>query len=494
MAAIDDGGPMSEPKAAEPTPGHGDTPSVLRGGSVLLTGRLVVAVLGWTGTVVIVRQLSPTGWGGYSLVFSLLGLVGTLADLRVSRMVLGAILDAGDDAGPVVGSYLAMRALLGLVAYAIAMAVVLLGGYPDDVVRGTAVAGLVLVLAAANSSLDVVLSARFWWRTQSLAGVVGQAVQMALIVAIAAGRWGTIVRFAAPAVVGELIALWWKLRFVRRAMTVRLRVDLPQWKAWSRESAAVAVGGAIATVYFRVDMVLLSQLDTLRSVGLYGVGYKFSDLAGFVAVAVCTPVLTLMVKAWPDDRAAFARAFHQAFLILGTAAVGLTVGFAAFASPVVETLYGRRYLAAAGAARGLMLGQAVNYFTTLCLFALLAVGRNRRYVVAAAVGLVVNVGLNLVLIPVASYDGAAIATVATEVLVLAALGAATLRLPGIRPLPWRPAGAVVLAGAAMAAVSAALAGRVPWPAAAVAAAAVYVAGLAALGVVAELRSGPSAAA
>ncbi|MEO7442957.1 MAG: oligosaccharide flippase family protein, partial [Acidimicrobiales bacterium] len=416
------------PAADEGRQRRDSEPSVLKGGSVLLTGRLVVAVLGWAGTLVVARQLSPTGWGGYSLVFSLIGLVGVLSDLRVSRQVLADIFEAGEDAGPVVGSYLAMRALTGVVAYAIAMAVVLLGDFPDEVVRAMAAAGLILVLVAPSSSLDVVLGARSWWSTQALASVIGQVVQLGLILAVAAGRWGSIVRFAVPAVVCEVIVLWWKLRHVRRAMPVRMRVDLPRWKAWSRESAAVVVGGAIATVYFRVDSVILSQLDTLRAVGLYGIGYKFSDLAGFVAVAVCTPALTLMVKSWPDDLAAFSRAFHQAFVILVTAAVGLSVGFVVFASPLIETLYGPRYTPAVGAARGLVAGQAINYFTTLCLFALLAVGRTRRYVVAATVGLVVNVVLNLVLIPAASYDGAAVATVVTEVLVLAILGAATVTL------------------------------------------------------------------
>lgn len=464
--------------------GDGGGAAALRGGGVLVAGRLAAGLLGWAGTVVVARQLSATDWGAYSLVFSLLGLVGILVDLRVGRLVLGELLMDGGPA--VIGSYLTMRAVLGVVGYALAMAVVLVGDYPAGVVAATAVAGLVLVLAAADASLDLVLSARKWWGTQALPGVVGQAVQLLLILLIAARSGGTVVSFAATVLAYSGVALVWKLVVIGRHVPVRPRVEPLRWRAWAREAAAVAVGGAIATLYFRIDSVMLSQLDTLESVGLYAVGYKFSDLAGFVAVAVCTPMLTTMVAAWPDDPAAFGRAFRHAFVLLVSASVGLVAGFVAFASPLVETLYGERYTPAAGAARLLVLGQAINYLTTLCFFALLAVGRNRRYVLAALAGLVVNVGMNLVLIPALSYEGAALATVLTELVVLAVLVPATLELQGVRPLPWRVLLVTAVSGAALLATAALASGRLAWPLAAALAVAAYLASLAAAGTWKEL--------
>jgi O-antigen/teichoic acid export membrane protein len=105
------------------------------------------------------------------------------------------------------------------------------------------------------------------------------------------------------------------------------------------------------------------------------------------------------------------------------------------------------------------------------------VNRNRAYPVAALIGLVVNVGLNLVLVPTWSYNGAALATVLTEVFVLAILARAASRIPEVGPVPWGASTRVVGAGVVMAVVAVGLGRVVPWPVAAASSCVVYVAGL-----------------
>ena len=63
---------------------------------MLVAGRYAVAALAWIGTVIIVRQLTVEEFGEYSVIFSLLGIVGFIADLRISRIVLADVLAADD--------------------------------------------------------------------------------------------------------------------------------------------------------------------------------------------------------------------------------------------------------------------------------------------------------------------------------------------------------------------------------------------------------------
>jgi len=454
-----------------------ESTSVLTGSSTLVTGRYVVAILGWAGTVVIARTLSPTAWGAFSFIFAMLGIISLVCDLQVGRVVLGGLIRAGDDAGPMLGSYLIMRSVLGAVSYAIAMAVAVLGGYPSSVVAGTAVAGFGLLLASWGYGLNALLDARRWWRTVAVASVLAQVVQLGVTLAVVASGRASVVLFCVPAVAFEVVALWWKLRAVRTRVTIRLRVDFRQWWLWLKEAALLALGGALGAVYFKVDSVLLSQLDTLRSVGIYGIGYKFSDLVGFVSIAVGTPILTLMVQAWPDDLPAYRRAFSQGFVLLAVAGVGLVVGFTAFAGPLVTLLYGTRYGDGIDASRALVVAQVVHFFAVLCSFSLIAAGRTRTYAAVMGCGLVVNLALNFALIPRWSYNGAAVATVLTEVVVVLILVRPVARLPGVRPLPWSVVGRALGAGAFMGAAIWGVERLAPWPIAAVAGAAAYLAAL-----------------
>jgi O-antigen/teichoic acid export membrane protein len=251
---------------------------------------------------------------------------------------------------------------------------------------------------------------------------------------------------------------------LRRGTGIRIGFDRSQWWVWLKEAAPLALGAALDTIYFRIDIVMLSIMASDSAAGIYNIGYKFSDLMGAVPIALMTPALTLMVAAWPKDPPAFRRTFRHTYVMLLVGAIGAMAGFLVYAEPLIRALYEKpEYVAGADAARLLVVGQALHFFTLLAFTTLVAVKRNRLYPIAMLLGVVVNIGLNLILIPKYSYLGSGWATVVTEVLVLIALGAGVARIPGLRPFPWVPTMKTLGAGAVTGLVGWALLDRVPWP-------------------------------
>jgi O-antigen/teichoic acid export membrane protein len=448
--------------------------SVGRGATGLLVGRVVSAIAGWAGTVVIARELTPSAWGGYSFIFGLLGIIGLVVDLQVGRVVLREVIDAGNDAGRVVGSYVMFRMLIGVIAYAVAIAIVVGGGYSSTVVVGTIVAGFGFILISPTNGLQIWFEARLWLRPAAVAVVLGSIIQLGLVLLVATASHGTLVRFAAAATAGQLIIFLWVVRSVfAYHLSVHPNLDPSRWWAWLRESIPLAIGFGLVTLYYKLDIVMLSQLDTLEAVGQYSIGYKFADLASYVPFALLTPVLTLMVSAWPHDLPSVRNHFRQAFVLLFVAAAAVSIGFACVAQPAVELLYGSRYAQSADAARLLVAGACVQFFSYLCFTTLVAVGRNRPYALAGLAGLLINAGLNFALIPTYSFSGSAVATVITEAIVLAILLASLSRTRGVVTIPVAVLGRTALAGAAMGGVYVLLVQWVPWPAVALVAGAVF---------------------
>jgi len=429
----------------------------------LVAGRLVVAALGWAGTVLIARTLSPVQWGEYSLVFAVLGILGLIADLQLSRTVLRRLVDAGADADAVMGSFVGLRLAIGLVSYLIALAVVVIGGYRREVVAATAVAGTLMVVAAAGAAFYVFLTSRMWMATQAMAGALGQLAQLMLTVGLLAAGFRSLVVLVVPAILFELVALGVQLAVIRRHLRIRLVFEPGQWWGWLRESGPLAVGLGLGSIYMRIDVVLLSKLGTFGAVGLYAIGNKFANLAGQVAVAIASTTLVGLVRSWPDDRAAFGRTVRRAALLLWVLAVILVAEVAAFSSPILRSLYGNRYGVAAGTTVILMAAQLFVFPTELCFVVLVALQRNLPYVLAAAVGVALNVGLNVVLIPVWSYTGAAVAVVVTQAWILAALVWAIGRNGGRRDwIPWGGVVRVTACGGAVTALGVATRHLVPW--------------------------------
>lgn len=436
--------------------------SALGGAGLLAAGRYSIAILGWAGTALIARTLTNEDFGAFTFVFSFLGLIGFLTDLRMSRLVLSALIEADDaQAGRVAGSYTALRIVIGLVSYAIAVGIVVFGGWEPPIVAATAIGGLALVLLSTWHGPMLLCESRFWQRSVAQSQIAGQLVQFGVILLIIVLGTGSVVTFALPAAVNAVVTLVVLALVVRASIPLQLRIEPALWWTWLKEAAPLSLGYALETIYFRIDVMMLSALGSLTAVGLYGVGYKFSDLMGAVPAALLAPALTLMVRD-REDPVGFHRTFRNTFIVLCIAAMGVAVGFAFFARELIALLYGGRYAEAADAARLLMVGQALHFFTALCFVTLVAAGRNRLYPVATLAGVIANVGLNLLWIPRYSYLGAGYATVVTELLVLAVLAWGVLRVPGVRPLPARALSKVLLAGAVLAAVLALGSGRVPW--------------------------------
>ncbi|MEO9324220.1 flippase [Nocardioides sp. C4-1] len=409
--------------------------------SWLIGSRLGQAVLGWGGTLLIARTLSIEDFGRFTLIFTILGLMSVVTDMGIGRIAVRGMLGelegddgqplAGGDAAHFAGAYLLLRTLLGVVGYVLVIVIVLALGHPRVAV-GAAVAGVVVLLATPSSALDVVFQARLRMGGVSVLGVVGLAAQFALTAALAAAG-GTLLLFCIPAVLCQVVILAWKIPAAHRLVPIRLRVDRALWWRMLREALPLTVGLGLATIYYRVDAIMLSQLDDFDAVGIYGVSYKFIDIVQSVAVAVTVPLLTVLVTTWPGDLAGFRAAVRRSTMLLGLLGGTAIVGLVGFAEPLTSVLYGEHYAVGANATKVLAVAIGLALLTSLAITCLVAIERHRGYPLVMLAGLVLNLGLNIALIPAYSYRGAAVATLISEVVVLTMLCVLLLRVRELRP-------------------------------------------------------------
>ncbi len=478
---------MSQPARADGAArGPRRAGSLLGGTAVLLTSRGVAGLLSLVGTVLIFHQLDVGTYGSFAFVFTLLGLLGLIADFETTRVVLVELGREGEDRlESIAGRFLVFRVGLGTLGYALAMLVVIVGPYTHTEIQGVAIGGISFFVGSALWSIISVCQAKLWLRVVGGAIVVGAAVQLGVVLALWASGYGTLLRYIGAYVASDAVALVVLLIALRGTFRLRPQVDVASWRRWIVQAAPLAVGSALATLYFRVDALMLTLRlsgETGRvAIALYQIGYKFSDLLAFLAPALMGAVLPLLTRSWPDDRARFHQVIRQAMMLVLIVAAFATTVFAVLAQPLIHTIFGSGGDAAAPSARWLVAGQALNFLTQLVYVTLVSVDRRRRYPFVTLVGLVVNVGLNWWLIPAHGVMGAAIATVVTEVVVLALLVDAVRDLP-VWPLPGRAVAVIAVAVSVAGAVAHLVEPVGGWATAGLAAAVVYLGGLHILGV------------
>ncbi|WP_328859042.1 oligosaccharide flippase family protein [Williamsia herbipolensis] len=425
------------PGSSSPTPKG----SIARNIGSMLLGRVFVAALGWAGSIAIARSLGSEEWGQYSFVFGLLGLLSVITDLGVGRVVLSRLVgDSESETRLVASSFIALRLGLGLIGYAAAVGFVVLADYPGVVVTATAIAGLVVVIATPSHSLTVLYQSRLKLTVVSVIESLSQIVQLAATV-IAVIVAPVLLVVVIPAVLFELVSLISKGVVLHRGglgFRPAKRIEIWRWSEMLREAFPLSIGFALTVLLTKIDIPLLSKLDSFDAVGHYAIAYKFSDLVSMIGIAVTTPLVTVLVASWPERLEEFRGRMRDA-AVLTTLLGGMAViGIWPSAAPLIRLLYGPDYADAALATRLLVLGAGLSSFTLLGVMTLVSTGRLRTFPIIAAFGLALNVIANVVLIPRMSFEGSAVATVGTEIVVCVLIWATVLREVAIGDLfPWR---------------------------------------------------------
>src|SRR5204862_5858917 len=226
-----------------------------------------------------------------------------------------------------------------------------------------------------------------------------------------------------------------------RVLPLRLAFDGRVWSQLFRRGLPFAYAGLMITLFFQVDAVMLEAMRGSREVGWYRAPVLVLEGLTLVPRVLSYALIPTMAALHATNAAAVTGLYRRGckYLML----VGLPIAvFGALASgPFVSFLFGAEYGPSVAAARVLLPAAAFMFLSNFGETTLACVNRWGTIVVISTLALVLNVGLNLALIPRMGFVGAAWATLATEGAYFAATAVALRaygQAVGWVGLAWRP--------------------------------------------------------
>lgn len=394
--------------------------------SMVASAHVVVLAATILFTVAQARYLGPERFGEISLALSLSIIFGSFTDFGLGTQLARAVAQQPDRSGVALGSTLVVSAALWASAMPIVLLATIVLGYSAELRTSVLILAASLLFGSASAVLSAYFQGREDFRVRSLAPVVRQLSVGAIgIVVLALG--GGIVAVAMVIFFGALLNLAILVLGLSREGLPRIHVD--RSSIWVIFIGAIPIGlfWTLGATYYNIGVLLLQKLLEPEQVGWYAAAYRLFTVAGIVPALVSGVVLypvLARLSVDPGDalRAAMARAFR--FLLI--AGVFVTLVFVVLADQIVGTIYSTaRYSGTAEVLRLLAPALATQYIGSVFQFGLLAMRHERRLLVMAAFLAVANPLVNLWVIPRWQQDGAALVTVATEMIVLAWLFVAT---------------------------------------------------------------------
>jgi O-antigen/teichoic acid export membrane protein len=426
--------------------------TVLRGFAVLSAVTVVIRLIGFVAVTLFARKAGPQTFGTYAFTLALAGfVVGAPTNFGIGTLGIRKIARHPGDAGKVVGEALAVQAIIAVIAVALLVALVPLLSTDSEVVTLTPLVAVYYV--AYSMTVDWALQGLQRMRAVAVARLTGQVlfgiVTPLVLVRGPAGAERYAAVFAAGAILTAIVAF----AMVRRAVgPIRVSWAIAPLRDLAKTAAPLGFSLVMLQIYWSMDQVLLGFLTDKSQVGQYAAAAKLPVvLSGFIQIWV-SAVYPHASKLFTQDPDALRRQLGSFTSLSVVAALPLAAGSAILGTAVMTGLFGPAYVPAGVPFAILMAASAVVVVAINYTSLAMAVDQERTFAWAVTIASIINVLMNLVLIPFYGATGAAISTVAAELVVFGICARRVVSVVGRPPLPGRRIVGAIAATAVMSAV------------------------------------------
>lgn len=203
----------------------------------------------------------------------------------------------------------------------------------------------------------------------------------------------------------------------RRRFGVRLklsRIRLSHFRTYLLESIPLSGYNVMTLISGQADLLLLALFADARSVGMYALASRITDPLIALVLAYAGGLYPLFCKKYAEGHKAFAQVYYEATRILAMAIVPLALLVTVEAPVLVALLGGSQFGAATTIVQLLMWAMVVTFLNQLAVRACTSVDKERQIPYVTLASMLLNLLLNILLIPQWQGVGAAFAALLSE--------------------------------------------------------------------------------
>jgi PST family polysaccharide transporter len=377
----------------------------------LMTDKVLRLVLGLVIVIWMARVLGPEKFGQYSFALAFAALFTSIATLGLDKVVVRDLVRTVDGRERIIGS----AALLKVVGAGFAILMCNLTALiivPDN--QETRLLVAIISLGLLFRAFDVI---DFWFQSRVASRYVVMARMPALLIfsmlriflilgafSLSFYAWAYTLEILFAGVGLLIVYIMQGNRVLEWRPVVRNGVAL------LRECWPLIFAGLSVMLYMKIDVVMLGRMSGNEAAGVYSAATRLTEGFYFIPMIIASSIMPMLVRARETGIQLYMDGLSKLYLLMVRISLAIAVPLALIAPALIEMLFGSGYVESSSVLRihvwasvAVFLGVASSQFLTL-------EGLQKLSLYRTLIGLVVNIVLNLMLIPVHGASGAAIAT------------------------------------------------------------------------------------
>lgn len=361
--------------------------------------------------VYVARYLGPERFGLLSYALSFIALFSAVATLGLDQIIIRSLVQNLETKKNILGTAFLLK-IAGSLSLLVIIYIVMQLSTGDN---RTMPLIMILALAYLFQSFNVI---DYYFESQVIAkfsscakfsAMFGSSMLKVWLIWIQAPllwfAWAFVLENALIAIFLIIFYNVKKLRIYRWRFKKKLAFDFLH-DSWPLILSSLAI-----MVYMRIDQVMIKELLDSKSVGNYAAAVKISEAFYFIPLAINSSLFPAIIKLKQDDKRLYLSRLQKLYDLMTWLGISIALPTTIFADYLISFLFGEQFLSAAGVLKIHIWACVFVFLGNACAKWFLAENLHKYFLYRTLSGAILNVILNLALIPEFGITGAAFSTV-----------------------------------------------------------------------------------
>ena len=385
--------------------------------SWLLVSQIIASICGFVWTILIARYLGVANYGVLGFAISFTGFFKILADFGLSTHIIRNISTDNSSAPKYLGNAIPLKCILGIITFIAALFVLILLKTNELTITITLLFILELIMGTLIGlfvgSFQAVEEGKYPAISTILLNVI-LLIFILISIFVDWGLFGVTLSYILANFI-TLIFLYYVLN--KHLVKPKFEFDKPFCKKILRLSLPFAIGSILYTIYYSIDVIMLTELVGDYATGIYNATYKLISVLTFFYSVYTAVFFPVMSKFFKNDKKLLTISFDKSVKYLMLIMIPLALSTMIYSADIIQLIYGNEYSQSAAALNILIWTVCLLFVNGACNTFLNASHHEITVTKIYAIAALFNVVLNFIMIPYFSYIGAAITTVLSDLLI-----------------------------------------------------------------------------
>lgn len=388
---------------------------VARNAFWLIGARVYHMVINLVVTLLMARYLGPANYGLINYAASFAAMFTSVCTLGISSILVNELIH-GENRGQLLGSGIGLRLCSSLLSV---VTIVALAWALNPEEPATVWVVLIYSTTLVFQSFD---SINCWYQANlqskvtakiSIAGYTAAAVYRIWLLMTRKNVYWFAASHAVEFALVAVLLLWSYRRDAPRDQ--KLRFSPAAGRGLLGKSYHFILSGMMVAVYGQMDRIMLKSMIDETSVGYYSAAAAITSMWPFVLSAIIESTKPVILEKYGQDTSSFHRHLIRLYGAIVYISFAAAVGITLLAEPLIDIMYGQAYMGARWALCILCWDTAFSYLGVARSIWMVPNGKQKYEKYIAGSGAVCNLILNAVMIPLWGVNGAAAATLLTQI-------------------------------------------------------------------------------